>query len=1440
MNNGDKKTILLVEDEAIIAMFEKPQLEKKGYTVHLVTSGEKAVRAIVDNIYPIDLILMDIDLGSGIDGTEAAEQILNHKDIPVVFLSSHTEPEIVEKTEKITSYGYVVKNSGIVVLDASIKMAFKLFEAKQNALEAKEKAEESEARYHLVASNTSDSIWVMDADLRFTFLSTSTEKLFGYSLIEWETLDWNIFVNPDYIETIYNAFGKLKSGKERAMSPLSVPVRHKNGNEMWVEFSADGIYDKNNIFTGAVGITRDITERKQSEQNYKTLFNEMLNGFALHEIICDTSGTPVDYRFLNINPAFERMTGLKAKDVVGRKVLDVLPGIEHHWINTYGRVALTGEPVFFENFSGAIGKYFRVTAFCPSINRFACIFEDITERKQVEDALKESEENFKSLMLQSPFVVELYDLTGLQISVNKAYEELWNLPAEATLYKFNVLESKEVEETGLMAYVKRAYAGESVVVPEYVFDSRGETEGKGLGRIRWLNTRIYPLKDESGVVKNIVIVHQDITERKQAELKLQEEEENLRITLNSIGDAVISTDIEGRVVRMNLVAELLCGWSNAEAYGEKLEEVFYIVNAGTRKRVDNPVELVMRTGNIVGLANHTMLLSRDGKEYQIADSAAPITTAGSKITGVVLVFRDVTDQYEKDRQLHSMQWMLSEQKDKEKMYIPEYGDLTELNKNGLILSSLGKDQLIQISSEYLNLLETSSAVYEKNGDYALGMFSSGWCQLMDTASRELCGTDDNREALSCGKWLCHDSCWREASLKSIEDGQPVDIECAGGLHIYAVPIRANGKVIGAINFGYGNPPEDTNKLQRLSDLYKIPIQVLQKKREEYQARPQFIIEYAKKRIENSAQVIGTLVECKLVEDELLYIKKMHDETEKTGSIGGWEFDVVDMTQTWTEGTFRILEMDSRNGAPQVSDGLTFIVPSYKKMAEEAIQRAIENGESYDQEWEVITQKGNKLWVHSIGKPIQKQGKTIKLRGSFQDITVRKQTEKDLIESENRFKNMFEHHNAVMILIDPVTGSLINANEAATKYYGYSKSVLCAMKIDEINILQPEQIEIERNNAMQQNRNYFNFPHKLASGEIRTVEVHSSPIEYLGKRMLFSIIHDITERKRFEQDLIQQKQYLETIIKTASDGFWVVTPDKKITSANLAYCQMSGYSSDELAKMEINDLDVVESPQETAERIKRIIKNGSEIFETKHRRKDGSLMDVEVSTSILNWTDGMCFVCFCRDISDRKQAEEKIKKQITEKETLLREVHHRVKNNIATIEGFLSLQVDSNINSEVKSVLQTTISHVSSMRVLYDNLLRGNDYNEVSIKNYIDSLIASITTVFPCSRNITIEKQITDFKLNTNKAVIIGIALNEILTNAFKYAFIGRDTGKISVIISKVENHVTLTVQDNGVGLGNDFDLSKSSGFGINILKMFTESCTVENDRGTRVVLCFDI
>ena len=164
-------------------------------------------------------------------------------------------------------------------------------------------------------------------------------------------------------------------------------------------------------------------------------------------------------------------------------------------------------------------------------------------------------------------------------------------------------------------------------------------------RIREISTLTRSLNHMAGQLQQMFAkMTAEVTERKKVEESLRESRENLRITLNSIGDAVIATDTSGKVTGMNPSAENLTGWIQAEAMGKPLSEVFHIINAQTRLPVENPAEKVLKVGKIVGLANHTVLISKGGTEYQIADSGAPIQDETGKITGVVLVFRDVTEQ----------------------------------------------------------------------------------------------------------------------------------------------------------------------------------------------------------------------------------------------------------------------------------------------------------------------------------------------------------------------------------------------------------------------------------------------------------------------------------------------------------------------------------------------------------------------------------------------------------------------------------------------------------------------------------------------------------------------------------------------------------------------------------------------------------------------------
>lgn len=186
------------------------------------------------------------------------------------------------------------------------------------------------------------------------------------------------------------------------------------------------------------------------------------------------------------------------------------------------------------------------------------------------------------------------------------------------------------------------------------------------------------------------------------------------------------------------------------------------------------------------------------------------------------------------------------------------------------------------------------------------------------------------------------------------------------------------------------------------------------------------------------------------------------------------------------------------------------------------------------------------------------------------------------------------------------------------------------------------------------------------------------------------------------------------------------------------------------------------------------------------------------------------------------AEEKYKSLLVEKEILLREVHHRIKNNMASVSSLLSLQADYIDEPKVVAILEEVQNRILGMMLIYDKLYKSTDYKNISIKEYLNDLVDQIRLFFPNNNRVNIEREMEDFKLNSKSLFSIGIIVNELITNAFKYAFPDNRTGKLTVRTRKLEeDKVELIVQDDGIGLPKTFSLEKSKGFGLNLIKMLT-------------------
>ncbi len=260
------------------------------------------------------------------------------------------------------------------------------------------------------------------------------------------------------------------------------------------------------------------------------------------------------------------------------------------------------------------------------------------------------------------------------------------------------------------------------------------------------------------------------------------------------------------------------------------------------------------------------------------------------------------------------------------------------------------------------------------------------------------------------------------------------------------------------------------------------------------------------------------------------------------------------------------------------------------------------------------------------------------------LAERERADALLLESEARFKNMFERHASVMLLIEPDSGRIVDANAAAVQFYGYGRSELLSMNISELNSLNPEQIAAELRNANEEKRNYFVFPHKRAQGDVRMVEVHSTPVDMGGSRLLFSIIHDVSERLEAEEALRASTDFANSLITSMHDGVSVLDKNGIHIDVNPALCSMTGFTRAELMGTGIPQPYWPPEEYETIQKAfqKTIAEEGGN-FELTFMRKNGQRFPVIISPFAIRDKSGhiVSYSATIKDITGRKKAEDEL-------------------------------------------------------------------------------------------------------------------------------------------------------------------------------------------------------
>jgi PAS domain S-box-containing protein len=442
-------------------------------------------------------------------------------DMANTYRTRFTQRNVIEYFERpITLWNtetlHIQASNKFLTLPENEVLLLSVFKDISSRVKAIQDLKISEERHRGVIESSIDGFWTVDLEGKILQVNDSYCSMTGFSrkeLLSMSVADLEVLETETDVRRHIGSM--LVSGKAKFESLH----RTRSGGRINVEVSTVVLPEQNVV----VAFISDITERKRMdkvlidrEEQYRTLITTMQQGVALHEIICSPDGTPEDYRFIDVNESFEQVTGLKKELLIGRTVLEVLPNTERYWIQQYGTVAKTGAPLYYENFSRELGKYFEVIAYRPREGHFATIVTDITERKLSDQKVIDSERQYRLLAENSTDVIWTMDLQGKFMYISPSVYRLRGFTVEEVMLQpLNEViceTSLPIVLDGLTRAAQFAERGEDIP-HEYVLI---EQPRKG-GTTVWTEVTTRLMYDEKRNALGLLGVTRDITERKRNE-----------------------------------------------------------------------------------------------------------------------------------------------------------------------------------------------------------------------------------------------------------------------------------------------------------------------------------------------------------------------------------------------------------------------------------------------------------------------------------------------------------------------------------------------------------------------------------------------------------------------------------------------------------------------------------------------------------------------------------------------------------------------------------------------------------------------------------------------------------------------------------------------------------------------------------------------------------
>jgi PAS domain S-box-containing protein len=530
-----KANILLVDDHPANLLSLSAILEGLGQNLVEARSGEEALQKI--KTYDFAVVLLDVIM-PGIGGFETAKAIRSQersRHTPIIFLTANDiDRAQLEEGYTLGAVDFLVKPLLPIALQSKVRGFVELF---QDQLRTKRQSEQLRL---LVQGTTEYAIFMLDPSGVILTWNSGAERLKGYHADEIIGQHFTRFYPPDAIERKWPQH-ELKVAKEVGRFEDEGWRIRKDGTQFWANVVITALRDADGELKGFSKVTRDLTERRESEENSRRLVEEEHARKSAEQILQSEQRfsrfmqhlpglawiKDVQGRYVYANAAAEKAFGTPRPDLYGKVDEEIFPPDTAAQFKENDQKALSnggsGVQVIEALKQEGVIRYslvskFPITTPEGKVALIGGMAIDVTELRRVEEALRESEERFRGLMEQAPFSIQVLSADGFTIRVNPAWEELWGINFEQ-IADYNMLQDPQLEAKGIASYIRRAFAGESVTIPPIEYDPNETLPNRTRHKDprRWVSAVAYPLKDQAGQVKEVILVHADITARRRAE-----------------------------------------------------------------------------------------------------------------------------------------------------------------------------------------------------------------------------------------------------------------------------------------------------------------------------------------------------------------------------------------------------------------------------------------------------------------------------------------------------------------------------------------------------------------------------------------------------------------------------------------------------------------------------------------------------------------------------------------------------------------------------------------------------------------------------------------------------------------------------------------------------------------------------------------------------------